>query len=186
MIVGAVYVAELSQAETRGFFTGLVGVAIAVGYTLAALVGLAFSYTTNLDVQWRTPLGLCLVPSTGLAIALYFTPESPRFLLLKGRSEEAWKITSKLHYDPTDENQDYVREEFYQMREQLKLDRSLDSSWLHLFRKPSYRKRVAMGCLSQFLGQSTAVLVAAAYVGAPSPARGSFGSRCAERTLTTP
>jgi MFS family permease len=160
----AVYVAELAQAETRGFYTGLIGVAIAGGYTVAALMGLAFSYATNPHVQWRTPLGLCLVLSTVLLVALYFIPESPRFLLLKGKSEEAWEIVSKLHSDPADENQAYVKEEFFQMRTQLEFDRTLDSSWMHLLKKPSYRKRALMACFVTFLSQSTAVLVAAAYV----------------------
>jgi MFS family permease len=164
MTAASTYIAELSQAETRGFFTGLTGVAIACGYTVAALMGLAFSYTTNPDVQWRTPLGLSLVPSTTLLVVLYFTPESPRFLLLRDRAEEAWNIVSKLHRDPTDENQEYIKGEFFQMRTQLEFDRTLDASWIHLFKKPSYRKRTMMACLVTFLGQSTAVLVAAAYV----------------------
>ncbi|OAG37952.1 hypothetical protein AYO21_07802 [Fonsecaea monophora] len=157
------YIAELSQAETRGFFTGLTGVAIAIGYTTAALMGLAFSYTTNPDVQWRTPLGLSLVPSTALLAVLFWAPESPRYLLLKGRVEEAWQTVSRLHHDPQDENQEYIKEEFFQMRTQLEFDRTLDSSWFHLFSKPSYRKRMLMASLVTFLGQSTAVLVAAAY-----------------------
>ncbi|OAL20288.1 hypothetical protein AYO22_09000 [Fonsecaea multimorphosa] len=160
----ATYITELSQAETRGFFTGLTGVAIAIGYTTAALMGLAFSYTTNPDVQWRTPLGLCLVPSTTLlAVLLFWAPESPRYLLLKGRAEEAWQIVSRLHHNPRDENQEYIKEEFYQMRTQLELDRTLNCSWFQLFAKPSYRKRMLMASLVTFLGQSTAVLVAAAY-----------------------
>ncbi|KAK5061387.1 hypothetical protein LTR84_007929 [Exophiala bonariae] len=159
----SMYISELSQAETRGFFVGMTGVAIACGYTTASLMGLAFSYTTNPSVQWRTPLGICLVPAAGLLVALYLAPESPRFLLTKGRTEEAWKIVSKLHYDPTSENQEYVKEEFFQMKTQLEFDRTLDSSWIHLFRKPSYRRRTLMACLVTFLGQTTAVLVAAAY-----------------------
>lgn len=127
-------------------------------------MGLAFSYATNAAVQWRTPLGLSLVPSTILLVTLCFVPESPRFLLLKGESEKAWQVLSHIHFDPTDLNQEFVKEEFYQMRTQIEFDRTLDSSWLHLFQKPSYRKRTGMACLVTFLGQSTAVLVAAAYV----------------------
>lgn len=168
LTTAAIYIAELSQAETRGFFTGLTGVAIACGYTVAALMGLAFSYTTDLNVQWRTPLGLCLVPSTALLVVLFYAPESPRFLLLKDKPEQAWKIISALHHDSIDENQEFIKEEFLQMRTQLEFDRALDSSWLHLFKKPSYRKRTLMACLVTFLGQSTAVLVAAAYVSSSS------------------
>lgn len=127
-------------------------------------MGLAFSYAKNPSVQWRTPIGLSMVFPTILAVALYFTPESPRYLLFKNRPEEAWKILSKIHYDPRDENQAFVKEEFFQMQRQLEFDRTLNSSWLHMFKKPSYRKRLGMVSLVTFLGQSTAVLVAAAYV----------------------
>ena len=138
--------------------------ATAIGYTFAALMGLAFSYTKDSSVQWRTPLGLSLVPSSALFVAVLFAPESPRYLLLKDQPEKAWTVVSTLHRDPTDENQAFIKEEFFQMRKQLEFDRSLDASWLQLFKKPSYRKRTLMASLVTFLGQSTAVLVAAAYV----------------------
>ena len=127
-------------------------------------MGLAFSYTKDASVQWRTPLGLSLVPSSVLLVAVWFTPESPRYLLLKDQPERAWTVVSSLHQDPTDDNEAFVKEEFFQMRKQLEFDRSLDASWLQLFKKPSYRKRMLMVSLVTFLGQSTAILVAAAYV----------------------
>ena len=138
--------------------------ATAIGYTAAALMGLAFSYTTNASIQWRTPLGLSLVPSSALFVAIWLAPESPRYLLLKNQPERAWNIVSTLHRDPTDENETFIKEEFFQMRKQIEFDRSLDASWMQLLKKPSYRKRTLMASLVTFLGQSTAVLVAAAYV----------------------
>jgi MFS family permease len=151
----------------RGFFTGMMGVSIAIGYTMASCMGLAFFYVTDLDAQWRTPYGLSLLPPALILVALQFAPESPRYLLLKGKVEKAWEIMSKLHSDAIDENQVYVKEEFFQMKTQLEFERTLDSSWRRLFTKPSYRKRAAMACLVIFLAQSTGVLVAAAYVSFP-------------------
>lgn len=164
MDLGAAYIAELSQAESRGFFTGLTGVATALGYTSAALVGLGFSYTSDAAVQWRTPLGISLVPVAIQVVGLFFIPESPRHLLLKNQTEKAWDVISHIHYDATDTDQAFVKEEFFQMQKQIEFDQTLDGSWTQLFRKPSYRKRMLMAAFLQFLGQSTAVLVVANYV----------------------
>lgn len=41
------------------------------------------------DASWRIPLGLFFIIPTCLAIGVYFLPESPRWLLMKNRPEEA-------------------------------------------------------------------------------------------------
>lgn len=38
--------------------------------------------------QWRLPLGLQLMPAVPLAFGILLFPESPRWLLMKGRDEE--------------------------------------------------------------------------------------------------
>jgi MFS family permease len=159
-----VYTAELAPAELRGFFVGMNGVMIAIGYSLASYMGLAFFYSTNVSAQWRGPLGLALIwPILMLAI-ICFVPESPRWLLMKGRTEEAWKVVSDLHADPTDPDQENARGEFYQMQKQTEMDRTLNPSWKQMFQKPSYRKRSIIAIAFAFVGQSTAILVVNNYV----------------------
>lgn len=82
-------------------------------------------------------------------------PESPRYLLMKGRIEEARKVVFRLHARKDDPDNEFARSEFYQMTKQAEVDRELEPGWIEMFRRPSYRKRsfIAMGFA--FIGQST-------------------------------
>jgi MFS family permease len=140
------------------------GVLIAVGYALASYMGLAFYYSTNISAQWRAPLGLALIWPIVMLVVIRFVPESPRWLLMQGRSEEAWQVISYLHADPKDPDQEYARGEFYQMQKQTEMDRTLNPTWKQMVQKPSYRKRVVIGVVFAFIGQSTAILVVNNYV----------------------
>lgn len=159
-----VYTAELAPPEQRGFFVGMNGVFIAIGYAIASYMGLAFFYSNDPVAQWRGPLGLALIWPFMMLLVICFVPESPRWYLMQGRSEEAWKVISDLHADPADPDQSYARGEFYQMQKQTELDRTLNPSWKQMFTKPSYRKRAFMGIFFAFIGQSTAILVVNNYV----------------------
>lgn len=154
-----VYTAELSPPKLRGFFVGMNGVGITTGYAIAAYMGLAFFSATNPAAQWRGPLGLALVFPFFMLLILFIVPESPRYLLMKGKVEEAREIVMKLHHVPDDPDQEYARGEFYQMQKQAEYDRTLAPTWKEMFVRPSYRRRVILGCAFAFIGQSTAVLV---------------------------
>lgn len=157
--IAPVYSAELAPAEMRGFFVGMNGVMIALGYALASYMGLAFFHAENPTLQWRGPLGLALVWPLMMLVIIAIAPESPRYYLMKGRTEDAWKVLSEMHSDPDDPDDEYAKAEFYQMQMQAELDRTLNCSWKQMFMKPSYRKRVILGTVFAFIGQSTAILV---------------------------
>ncbi|EXJ74794.1 uncharacterized protein A1O5_01490 [Cladophialophora psammophila CBS 110553] len=152
----AVRYAELAPPALRGFFVGLNGVNIAVGYSLAAYTGMGFFYVKEAQAQWRGPLGIALFFPIVMVAMLPFIPESPRYLLMKGRVEEAEKIVLRLHVIPGDEDQEFARGEFYQMQKQAEFDRTL--SW-DVFFKKSYRRRTMLAVGFAFVGQSTGVLV---------------------------
>jgi hypothetical protein len=77
-------------------------------------------------------------------------PESPRYLIQKGKMAEAKDILQKLH--STEEAQ----VEFAQIRSQIDMDNSLPQSWSSLLTKKSYRKRtilaIGLACGIQFTG----------------------------------
>ncbi|KAF2096436.1 MFS general substrate transporter [Rhizodiscina lignyota] len=153
------YSAELAPPKLRGFFVGMNGVNIALGYALASYMGMAFFYAKDPVAQWRGPLGIALVwPFMMLAI-LPFIPESPRFLLMQGKVDQAHDVVLKLHSIPNDPDQEFARGEFYQMQKQAELDRTLHVSWWGMFSKAAYRKRTILAMGFAFIGQSTAVLV---------------------------
>jgi MFS family permease len=157
--LGPVYTAELSPPGLRGFFVGMNGVNIALGYALASYMGMAFYFADNPAAQWRAPLGIALLFPIIMLIIIAFVPESPRWLLMVNRTEEARDIVMKIHYVEGDPDQEYARGEFYQMQKQTEFDTTLNPSWLEMFKRPSYRKRTILACSFAFIGQSTAVLV---------------------------
>ncbi|KAK5071465.1 hypothetical protein LTS08_004791 [Lithohypha guttulata] len=153
------YSAELAPPDLRGLMVGLNGINIALGYGLASYMGLAFFYSDDPVAQWRAPLGIALVFPVLMILICFVVPESPRYLLMKGRVEEARTITMRLHTMKGDPDQEFAREEFYQMSKQAEVDRKLDPGWIELFRRPSYRKRCVLAMSFAFIGQSTGVLV---------------------------
>ena len=132
---------------------------ISFGYALASYMGLAFFYSANPVVQWRGPLGLALVFPIFMLVVIMIVPESPRWLMKVGRTEEAKEILLRLHKTEQDEDQEFARAEFYQIQRQTEFDKTQNTSWLEMFRRPPYRKRTLLACTFAFIGQSTAVLV---------------------------
>jgi len=90
------------------------------------------------------------MPVAFLLAVMYWLPESPRWLLMNDRYEEAQKNLLKLH------TPEEAAVEIAQINAQMQIDRTLPSSYWHMFKKPSYRKRslLAIGttCSIQFSG----------------------------------
>ncbi|KAH0847249.1 MFS transporter, SP family, sugar:H+ symporter [Fonsecaea pedrosoi] len=163
LCVTPVYTSELAQPEYRGLMVGMNGVMIGLGYSIASYVGLGFFYSTNVTAQWRGPLGLALFFPILMLLMLWFIPESPRYLLMARRPEEAWQIVSDLHKIKGDTRAEYARTEFFQMQKQVDIDREMNCSWWEMIRRPSYRKRAVMGATFAFLGQSSGATVITNY-----------------------
>lgn len=90
-----IYISELAPPAVRGRLVGL----YELGWQLGGLVGFWINYgvSTTLEPshsQWLIPFGVQLIPSGLLFIGLTFIPESPRWLLSKGKREKAIKILS--------------------------------------------------------------------------------------------
>lgn len=77
-------------------------------------------------------------------------PESPRYLIMTGRDEEARRVLGRLH------EREEAGIEFNQIQAQFILDNSQPHSWMSLFTKKSYRKRalyaVGLAAGIQFTG----------------------------------
>jgi MFS family permease len=154
-----IYLAETATAAKRGLLTGLHGFFLVFGYNTSAWVGLGCFFSKNLTFQWRGPIAFTCIPPLILAVGCLFVPESPRWLITKGRIDEAWTNISRLHHDPNDQNDLAAREEFYQMRKQIEYESQFPSGYWAILSTPSYRKRAFLSCFVQLAANSTGALV---------------------------
>lgn len=132
------------------------------GVAIASYVGMGFYFSDDIVTQWRAPMGIPLFAPIIVLCAVPFLPESPRYLLLKERPEEARKVYDKLNEGPA-EFAELHEEIFTQMQRQAAYDRIQDHSWMALFTRPTYRRRVIFACLISALNQATGVLVISNY-----------------------
>lgn len=89
-----VYIAEISPATSRGFLISFPEILINFGILLGYFSNYAFS-GLPININWRVMLGLGILPSVAIGIALYIIPESPRWLVLQNRVQEAKLILMK-------------------------------------------------------------------------------------------
>ncbi|KIX91946.1 uncharacterized protein Z520_12335 [Fonsecaea multimorphosa CBS 102226] len=158
------WILETVPPEVRGSFTQFHGVAVDLGQTLAGYVGVGFFlHVSKSGTAWRGPLAIGIVPCVPLLVALWWLPESPRFLLMKGRDSEAREIVRKFHSNDNEADELFINAEISQMQTQTELNKTLSSSWVEMFRRPSYRKRSLMAIFLTFALQATGASVIAIY-----------------------
>ena len=151
------YLSELSPPDKRGWLVGHHAIFLVFGYMLSSWLGFAtyFATTKNPSFAWRFPLCVqCFAPLVLFCTSLWI-PESPRWLLQKGRKEEAWTVVKRLRVPPGTVDDIAAREELYQIGEQLALDNTKLSKlgvgpWGAVMKIRSYRMRMLIGFLTQW------------------------------------
>lgn len=160
------YLSELSPPSKRGWLVGHHAIFLVFGYMLSGWLGYACYFATDLSPSfaWRFPLCVqCLSPLC-LLVASVWIPRSPRWLLQKGRTAEAWDVLRKLRRSEGDKEDLVAREELYQVKMQIALDtQKLEAigctPWTAVIKKKSYRKRMMIGFLTQWGAEFAGPLV---------------------------
>ncbi|XP_053740619.1 proton myo-inositol cotransporter-like isoform X1 [Synchiropus splendidus] len=89
-----VYIAEVSPPHLRGQLVTINSLFITGGQFIASVMDGFFSYLSH--DGWRYMLGLSVVPAAIQFMGFFFLPESPRWLLQKGRKQEAHQVISRI------------------------------------------------------------------------------------------
>jgi len=145
------YLAEVAEEHIRGAMISLYQLMITIGILVAFLSDTAFSYSGN----WRWMLGIIAIPGILFLLGLFLLPDSPRWLMMRGRKQEATDVLQKLRGDAA-----HVAREVADIEEQLKTPQR---GW-HLFlENRNFRRSVGLGVLLQVMQQFTGMNVVMYY-----------------------
>lgn len=144
-IATCVYIAEIAPQHRRGLLVSLNELMIVIGILFAYISNYAFANVTH---GWKYMFGLVIPLGVLQAIAMYFLPPSPRFLVMKGKEEAASKVLERLR------SVSDTTEELTMIKSSLK-DEYQYSFW-DLFRsKDNMRTRIMIGLTLVFFVQVT-------------------------------
>ena len=91
-VLGPMYIAEIAPAKWRGRLVGFFQFNVVFGILLAYFSNYAVGTMGFGDAEWRWKLGVSAVPAVLFFVMLLGIPESPRWLVKKGRIEEAREV----------------------------------------------------------------------------------------------
>ena len=158
-IVSPLYISEVSVAQYRGRLVSLYQLAVTVGFLGAYLVNyqlLAWAESgTQLSVDWlnkvfitevwRGMLGMETLPAILFFIIIFFIPESPRWLIVRGKDLKAVNILERIYNSITEANS--------QLKETKSVLTSETRSEWSLLMKPGIFRAVIIGVCIAILGQ---------------------------------
>ena len=157
-IVSPIYISEVSPARIRGTLVSLYQLAVTAGFLLAYLANWAidagidpsaaadaglWSRMFNAEA-WRGMLGSETLPALLFLFIIFFIPESPKWLIIKGKPSEATAVLSRILG-----SEDEINAEVEATRSSSGEDKG---SWSDLL-KPGILVAVLAGCAIAILGQ---------------------------------
>ncbi|TGO18265.1 hypothetical protein BTUL_0011g00710 [Botrytis tulipae] len=157
-----VYITEIAPPSKRGRLVGCQQWAITWGILIMFYICYGCSFLKGTSA-FRIPWGLQMIPAVFLFFALFFLPESPRWLARKDRWEEAHQVLSLVH-GHGDPNSPFVAKELAEIREVVEFERAnADVTYMELF-KPDMINRTHIGIFTQIWSQLTGMNVMMYYI----------------------
>jgi sugar porter (SP) family MFS transporter len=162
LIIAPMYIAEISPAKMRGRMVSINQLNIVIGISVAFLTNylvlklgqsdLAWAMALRLgDWNWRWMLGLEALPAILYFFGLFLVPESPRWLIMHGRDQEALVTMTRISGAAE------ANLEIANIQSSIKKAREQDSSRLvELFHKPM-RLVLTIGLSVAILQQITGI-----------------------------
>ena len=149
-LIVPLYLSEVAPTEIRGAVSSLNQLMIVVGILLAYIVNALLAASE----AWRTMLGLAVVPSLVLLVGMYFMPETPRWLVSRGRDDEARDVLRQTRDEESVERE--VREIKEVERDEEGGLRELAAPWV----RPALIVAVGLAIFQQIIGINTIIYYA--------------------------
>lgn len=147
------YLAELSPAEKRGSMSSLFQLMVMSGILLAYITNYSFS---GFYTGWRWMLGFAAIPAAILFLGCIVLPESPRFLVKDGRSDEARNILEQMNKH----NESVVNTELIQIKRQAEIKSGGINELFGKFVRPALVIGVGLAIFQQIMGCNTVLYYA--------------------------
>ncbi|MGM9768896.1 MAG: sugar porter family MFS transporter [Candidatus Cryptobacteroides sp.] len=157
-IVSPIYISEVSPARIRGTLVSLYQLAVTAGFLLAYMAnwiidaGIDPAATTDAGLwsrmfnaeAWRGMLGSETLPALLFFFIIFFIPESPKWLIIKGKSSQATSVFARILG-----SEEEINAEIEVTKASLGKDKG---KWSDLL-KPGILVAVLAGCAIAILGQ---------------------------------
>jgi sugar porter (SP) family MFS transporter len=162
LIIAPMYIAEIAPSEMRGRLVSFNQLNIVLGISAAFFTNylilrlghseLEWARALRLDEwNWRWMLGVEAVPAVLYFVALLAVPESPRWLAMKGRYDEARRVFARV----TDS--DRAEDDVLAVKASLEEDRSRERATVRELFQPAMRLVIMIGLSVAILQQITGI-----------------------------
>lgn len=138
------YIAEVSPPDIRGQLVSLNNACVTGGQFFACVLD---ALLADVNQGWRYMLGLAAIPAFVQFLGFLVLPETPRYLMSKGRKEEAWDSLIKVRGTMD------VSAEFSHVEDEVERDRYEDTNVWDDLRSPAVIRALVLGCFLQALAQ---------------------------------
>jgi len=147
------YIAEISPARLRGMLVASFQLLITVGIMVSYFINVAFALpegAPGYDDCWRPMFYSGVIPAVLLFTGMIFLPESPRWLMIKGKERESRQILEKV------ENAGQIDRIITKMKEEIDLDKGSRGQWRLIF-EPWLRTPLMIAVGIMFMQQFTGI-----------------------------
>lgn len=162
LILAPMYIAEMSPPALRGRMVSFNQLNIVIGISLAFFTNYMILQFAKSDASWaialkfdqynwRWMLGLETIPAVLYFFGLFFVPNSPRWLILKGRFDEATKVMTKFS------SKEEAELEIKRIKESIDNQKDKEEGKIKDLLKPSLRLVLTIGIVVAVLQQITGI-----------------------------
>lgn len=142
------YISEQAPRKIRGGVTSFNQLMVVLGIFSAYIASFALK-GIGTD-SWRWMLGVAVVPGLALAVGMLFMPHSPRWLMQKGREEEARAVLKRTR------EEDEIEDELDEMREVAKQEGGVAEAF-SAGARPMLKVGLSLAIFQQLIGVNTII-----------------------------
>jgi sugar porter (SP) family MFS transporter len=119
-VLGPMYIAEIAPARWRGRLVGLFQFNVVFGILVAYFSNYLISLAHFGGLEWRWQLGVAAIPAAFFLLMLFGIPRSPRWLVKKGRVQEARAVLQQI-------GEENVEQELQEIVQSVHLEQGLQN-----------------------------------------------------------